>query len=352
MQEIVKEILTSTNNSSAHGVSEGKTALHAAVVERHHCIFHVLLKAKPELIREVDYHGRTSLHYAASLSDLKTVKQLLHLDNTVAYVWTNMATHQFILRLAMKTEGLINQPDNDGNTPLHLATMGRKSWIVQYLIWDKRVEQRAKNKNGQTASDIDHSIRESCLTVPRPSPAWSIGEDIPPRAVHEAEEAKIQSYKQMAQTLIMVATLIATVTFAATFTMPGCYHQDGPKQGQAILDSSKSFERFVIHDIIAMTCSTTEASLIFWAAKSGKGSYPYYLVSATLLTYIAIHSSGGAFMEGIKVVLPRQHYADIVTIVVGIAFHISTCLFLLHLFQIFYSSEVCQFFVSHFISSS
>ncbi|XVE50531.1 hypothetical protein DITRI_Ditri01bG0169900 [Diplodiscus trichospermus] len=405
MLEIVNEILTSTNNSSAHGGSEGQTALHAAVIERHHGIMQALLTAKPELIREVDYHGRTSLHYAASLRDLQTVKQLLDLDDTVAYVLDKHgksplhlaasnghvtvvreiirrcpdsaelldlggcnALHAAILKgkgnvirymlETTETEGLINQPDNDGNTPLHLATMGRKFWIVRYLIWDKRVDQRAKNKNGQTASDIDHSIRESCLTVPcqtvsviwrnfSSQPAWSIREDIPPSANQEAEDAKIQSYKQMAQTLLMVTTLIATVTFAAAFTMPGGYYQDGPKQGQAILDSSKTFQMFVIDDIIAMTCSTTAACLIFCAAIGGKGSYPYYLASATLLTYIAVLATAGAFMTGIKVVLPRQHYIDNMSIVVDIGFHISTCLFLFHLFRILYRSEVCPFFISH-----
>ncbi|XVE50541.1 hypothetical protein DITRI_Ditri01bG0171000 [Diplodiscus trichospermus] len=405
MLKIVKEILISTNNSAAHGGSEGQTALHAAVIEMHHGIMQALLKAKPQLIKEVDYHGRTSLHYAASLRDLKTAKQLLELDNTVAYILDKHghsplhvaasnghinvvreiiqhcpdsaelldicgrnALHAAILNgkgnvirymlETAETEGLINQPDNDGNTPLHLATVGRKTWIVRYLIWDKRVDQRAKNKNGQTASDIDQSIRESCQTVPRKTvsiiwrtfssrPAWSSREAIPPSANHEAEDAKIQSYEQMGQTLLMVTTLITTVTFAAAFTMPGGYHQDGPKQGQPILDSSKTLHMFVVYDIIAMTCSTTAAFLILWAAMSGKESYSYYLASATLLTYIGLQATAGAFMTGIKVVLPRQHYIDIMAIVVAIAFQISTCLFLFHLFRILYGSEVCQFFISH-----
>lgn len=165
-----------------------------------------LLRAKPQLIREVDHHGRAPLHYAASLRDLKTMKQLLELDSTVAYVldkhgysplhvaasnghvhvireiirycpdsaelvdlYGRNALHAAILSEkgnvirymleTAETEGLINQPDNDGNRPLHLAAMGRKTWIARYLIWDKRVDQRAKNKNGQTAFDIDPRVR-------------------------------------------------------------------------------------------------------------------------------------------------------------------------------------------------
>ncbi|KAK6229641.1 hypothetical protein QUC31_001880 [Theobroma cacao] len=404
MLEIVNEILTSTT-APAHGGSEGQTALHAAVIERHHGIMQVLLRAKPELIREVDHHGRTCLYYAASLGDNNTVKQLLELDNTVAYVLDKHghsplhvaassghvniikelirhcpdsaelvdlcgrnALHAAILSgkgnvirymlETAETEGLINQPDEDGNTPLHLATMGRKTWIVRYLIWDKRVDRRAKNKKGQTAFDIDHSIRESCLTVPTKTvsiiwrkfsspPTWNIRENIPPSANQEAEDAKMQSYKQMGQTLLMVTTLITTVTFAAAFTMPGGYSQNGPNQGLALLNASKTLGLFVIYDIIAMTCSTTAACLIFWGAISSKESYPFYLALASFLTYIALQSTAGAFMTGIIAVLPHHDYIDTMAVIVAIAFNIITCLFLFQLLQIFYISEVSQFFISH-----
>ncbi|KAH0987069.1 hypothetical protein GBA52_014246 [Prunus armeniaca] len=43
---------------------------------------------------------------------------------------------------------------------------------------------------------------------------------ISPRAEHE-EASAVQTYMQMGQTLLMVATLITTVTFSAAFTMPG-----------------------------------------------------------------------------------------------------------------------------------
>ncbi|XP_022716954.1 protein ACCELERATED CELL DEATH 6-like [Durio zibethinus] len=405
MLEIVNEILTSTNKSAAYGGSEGQTALHAAVIGSHYGTMQALLRAKRQLIREVDHHGRTSLHHAASLGDHKTVKQLLDLDNAVVYILDKHghsplyvaasnghvnvireiirqcpdsaelldlcgrnALHAAILSgkgnvirymlETAETEGLINQPDNDGNTPLLLATIGRKIWIVRYLIWDKRVDQRTKNKNGQTAFDLDPSIRESCLTVPRKAvsiirrkfsslPTGSIREDIPPSANHEAEDAKMQSYRQMGQTLLMVTTLITTVTFAAAFTMPGGYQQNGAKQGMALLDTSKNLKLFVIYDVIAMTCSTTAACLLFWGVISGKKSYPYCLASATLLTYIALQATAGAFLAGINTVLPQQPYIVIMSIVLDIGFHISTCLLLFHLFKVFHVSEVSQFFISH-----
>jgi len=50
-------------------------------------------------------------------------------------------------------EGLLDQADNQGNTPLHLAAKERKTHIVQHLMWDRRADPRAKNKFGVAAID-------------------------------------------------------------------------------------------------------------------------------------------------------------------------------------------------------
>ncbi|XVF70533.1 hypothetical protein PTKIN_Ptkin11bG0169100 [Pterospermum kingtungense] len=126
MIEIVNEVLTSTNKSSAHGDSEGQTAWHAVVIERHYV----------DSAELVDLHGHNALHTAIISGKGNVIR--------------------FMLETA-ETEGLINQPDNDGNTPLHLAAMGRKTWIARYLIWDKRVDRRAKNKIEQNSVTLgDH----------------------------------------------------------------------------------------------------------------------------------------------------------------------------------------------------
>ncbi|CAL9017492.1 unnamed protein product [Prunus brigantina] len=185
MFEILNQILKSTA-SSAHGWSDGRTALHAAVVEKHFDIMEALLRFKQQLIKETDHQGRTPLFYAASLGQHRTVKRLLELDTSIAYVLDKEghspihvaaskghtsvireiiqhcpdlaeicdlcgqnALHMAIIggrahvvRYILETpelECLINQPDVIGNTPLHLATIERKTWIMYYLMWDGRV---------------------------------------------------------------------------------------------------------------------------------------------------------------------------------------------------------------------
>ncbi|KAL6283866.1 hypothetical protein ACE6H2_014795 [Prunus campanulata] len=408
MFEILNQILKSTA-SSAHGGSDGRTALHAAVIEKHFDIVETLLRFKQQLIKETDHQGRTPLFYAASLGQHRTVQRLLELDTSIAYVldkedhspihvaaskghtsvireiirhcpdsgeicdlYGQNALHMAIVggranvvRYILETpelECLINQPDVIGNTPLHLATTERKTWIMYYLMWDGRVHQSSINKCGQTAFDIDRSIKESSIASPRElqniipnvwghlgtSHSWLGNIKISPRAEQEEANA-VQTYMHMGQTLLMVATLITTVTFAAAFTMPGGYNNDvGPDRGQALLQSNNDFKWFIITDTIAMTCSIITACLLFWGAvNSNKSSYVYYLTVATALTYIALQSTGIAFTTGVRAVIPHQQFAKVLGDVVGIAFYVSTFLFLSQLVKMFSLPEACRFFISH-----
>ncbi|KAK3001083.1 hypothetical protein RJ639_022254 [Escallonia herrerae] len=284
MLKVVNRILVLARY--AHGGSDGQNALHAAIAEGHFDIIEALLRAELQLIQETDHQGRTSHHYAVHLGDNRMAQRLLELDTCTAYALDKdgqsslhfaaskghtklvkeiirhspdsgelvdligrNALHVAIpegkvnvIRFVLETkelEGLINQADYDGNTPLQTATMGRKSWILRLLIWDGRADRRAKNKSGKTA--IDESIGEQFAGVSR-APVSGIsrhlcfpqvtGEKLSPNEDQDPAAATLQTYKKMSHTVLMVATLTATVTYAAAFTMPGGYKNDvGPEQG-------------------------------------------------------------------------------------------------------------------------
>jgi len=173
-------------------------------------IMEILLRAKPHLITEADHHGRTALHHAASLGDRRAVERLLEFDECTAYVLDKNGhsplhvaarnghadvieriihycpdsgelldlNGRSVLHFAVlsgkvnvvrcvveiaELQWLINQPDNGGNTPLHLAAIERQTRILRCLIWDERVDHRARNETGQSVFDIDGSISESCF---------------------------------------------------------------------------------------------------------------------------------------------------------------------------------------------
>ena len=57
-------------------------------------------------------------------------------------------------------EMLINEKDNYGNTPLHLASKERHPKVVSILTWDKRVSLKSLNNVRKTAFNVagDYSI--------------------------------------------------------------------------------------------------------------------------------------------------------------------------------------------------
>ncbi|XP_010644401.1 ankyrin repeat-containing protein BDA1-like [Vitis vinifera] len=176
------------------------TPLHEAVRDT----VQILLEKKPELNYEKDSYGRTPLHYAVASSGFLVwivCGHLLKRDSSIALLQDhyqatpahlvaecgrrkalitilNACPHsvellnqqrQNILHVAAQNgsvivvkcilslgeaDDLINEPDKDGNTPLHLAAMNFHSSVVRCLALTRKVDIKAINNDGKTALDV------------------------------------------------------------------------------------------------------------------------------------------------------------------------------------------------------
>ncbi|XP_042515837.1 ankyrin repeat-containing protein At5g02620-like [Macadamia integrifolia] len=187
--------------SPAHGGPHGRTALHVAVVEEKLDVVKILLGKKGELVNKVDENGRTPLHYAVSKRCLKIVKQLLRHDTSCAYqldkdglsplhiaalqstinVFQELIQRcpdsgelldkkrRSVLHFVVMSEDFkkirfalqqvefeehLNQPDDDGNTPFHLAAGQGSLELMKQFLSNGIIDVKAINNKGQTATEI------------------------------------------------------------------------------------------------------------------------------------------------------------------------------------------------------
>ena len=84
------------------------------------------------------------------------------------------------------------------------------------------------------------------------------------------ESIREKRRKEMAGTLIVMATLVATVAFKAAFTLPGGIQSEGPHQGMVVLTRKVAFKAFIVTDTVAMTTSMTAVVILFTLSWNGE----------------------------------------------------------------------------------
>ncbi|KAK3199482.1 hypothetical protein Dsin_022897 [Dipteronia sinensis] len=357
------------------------TLLHCAVIRQNYVFVVEILKANKELINEIDEHGRNPLHYAAGLGNKAIASQLLEADassslgykadckgqtplhlaaengqktvltmlvngypNAIAVVDGRQrsilhlaaqngyeSTVKFILTFP-EMEYLLNSPDVDGNTPLHLAAMNFHEEVVHVLSKNKKVNIRATNLSQQTAlaivessTDPRRDIQKQYLTVKILKEAITARAFYPEDILQDEwrfrdmeRGARQIRDRKMAKTLLVMATLIVTFTFTAVFTIPGGYIDEGPYEGMATLVDKSGFQVFVISVATAMISSVTAAVLVLIKILHGNDQcYMNLIPQAIRFVWLGLVSMSMAFMTGLFVVLSRNMNLAIAVVCIG-----------------------------------
>ncbi|KAF8391794.1 hypothetical protein HHK36_022028 [Tetracentron sinense] len=114
----------------------------------------LLVEKKPELIEEQDIYGRTALHYAASYDAVELVNNR---GQNAFHVCIGKARVGVLdcLMSKVRDDEVLNQQDNEGNTPLHLAVkIGNPKLVESMLEKEGRVDIDTMNNDNFTPLDL------------------------------------------------------------------------------------------------------------------------------------------------------------------------------------------------------
>ncbi|XP_035547308.1 ankyrin repeat-containing protein At5g02620-like [Juglans regia] len=242
--------------------AEGRTALHIAA----HCnqkeVTKEIISMCPDCCEVVDNKGRNALHLAVHLTKYKSppIAALIIQDKS-------------------SLRNLLNQKDNDGNTPLH-HYCNYFNLYDERLLNSPRVDKMVFNKKNENAHQIYTSKslqlyeKEQSLFEAKNNSFYFNGrllkvgyDEIEKRKTEQEadveewekwEKQKDEEEGNAARAQLVVATLITTVTFAAGINMPRGFigGDDHPHPGSAIFKSA-AFKAFIITDALSLMLSSS-----------------------------------------------------------------------------------------------
>ncbi|XXG48807.1 hypothetical protein AAC387_Pa02g3153 [Persea americana] len=318
----------------------GKTALHYASTigyddydNGRKLILHYLIRAEPSLAYKSDKDGNYPLLIATIEAPFEAVEIILGYCPDSAELVNRSgqnALHLAVLNNRVSTldslikrpefKMLMNQADNGGNTPMHLATQHNYQKIVELLLKCKGLDLAATNRVGLTAMDICgyttkqrliHDKLKGCGARPSRK-LWREMLHMPPCTNSLAPELVNSSSdtKAIIDTLSIVTTLVATVTFAAAFAVPGGYKNDGVQEGMPVFIKNAALKTFLFSDTLAFCSSMAATILLVYASANPTDKHlsASALNTCAYIAAVAIPATITAFMTGIYVLTSKESF--------------------------------------------
>ncbi|CAI8586535.1 unnamed protein product [Vicia faba] len=390
----------------------------AAIMMHNQEMLRIIVEKKKTWIHSWDKHERLPLHYAASIGYLEGVDLLLEICNcctiqrdkygyfpihlasygghvevvkkllqycpdptemldttherNILHIAANNGKHE-VIRYILQSKipehhKLINQKDNKGDTPLHLAARSCHPTTVYYLVNqnNKKVNIDLVNKNNETPLDIVNSIYEVQKSSLRQQLTWtalkSAGAKQSPRKtdqgkdkninhVEESQQSEKESnekekaserYKDRLENLTIVSTLIVTASVASCLAVPG------EADGKANNLNHAMFQFFIIFITISLFSSISATIILFWATLGLTELVTFTLRTVMPLLGIALISLSLAFMAGLYTVISKLSWLANVFLVMTVIFIIIVVLLYILLFLPSSSTIKPLRYISHY----
>ncbi|KAJ4813747.1 Ankyrin repeat family protein-like [Rhynchospora pubera] len=289
---------------------EGSSPLHAAARMHHYSVISSIIDHCPDSFELRNNQGQNFLHIVAQHVGTET-------HNRHGLKNLNLIIKLVSQRPDLKR--LVNERDNEGNTPLHFASMKGFSEVLLHLLKASKADTTQMNNDGKTALDNAISLSSFSLMASTTVTLSAYGAKFSPQRQDKLKNWKDEATKWIDRTstnLIIVSVLIATIAFSAAFNVPGSYNGDGV----ANLRKKIQYNIFVVLDTIALSASVSATMLLVVAKAVSKwGSWISFTYSLIFL-WISLFTMQLAFVLAVSVALGEGQYAT-KSIIGVISFH-------------------------------